>query len=149
MNFFSALLKNLSLQCPILGFIIEKIITVRHCNLPVFELGHDLQNFYFFTFIISWYHTLMWVYKLFFVVVFWQYQVHVLATIILLWNSKERIYRLIAPLSAFWMVNSKQYVFIYISSLWNVYRVNFVTQITYVFEYNKTTLKPLPVADPY
>lgn len=47
------------------------------------------------------------------------------------------------------MVNSKQYVFIYISSLWNVYRVNFVTQITYVFEYNKTTLKPLPVADPY
>lgn len=67
MNFFSALLKSLSLQCPILGFIIEKIITVRHCNLPVFELGHDLQNFYFFTFIISWYHTLMWVYKLFFV----------------------------------------------------------------------------------
>lgn len=48
----------------------KKIIIVRHCNLPVFELGHDLQNFYFFTFIISWYHTLMWVYKLFFVVFF-------------------------------------------------------------------------------
>lgn len=53
-----------------IGIYHWKIITVRHCNLPVFELGHDLQNFYFFTFIISWYHTLMWVYKLFFVVFF-------------------------------------------------------------------------------